>query len=231
MASKQKDKLMRDMKIAHIVVATDLSAASSFAYPYAAGFAKVFGSRVTLLYVDEISRFSLRTSQDVVDYLNRISAYHRDELEKARDWFESNDIAVEVTTLDGRPSQRILEFAGESEADLLVVAKHGVRGLERMLFGSTSKRVVRKANLPVLVVQPDATADDSAEVIAYVRLLATTDYSADSKRGLKATLLLADKLNAHVKLVNVARVPATSGLPAEVDSLYSDKVEATFCKQ
>ena len=58
---------MRGIRFKHIVVATDLSAASAATYSHAAGLAQVFDARVSLVYVDELAAFSLRTSQQVVD--------------------------------------------------------------------------------------------------------------------------------------------------------------------
>jgi nucleotide-binding universal stress UspA family protein len=43
--------------------------------------------------------------------------------------------------------------AREWEADLVVVATHGRRGLGRVLLGSGAEQVIRQAPVPVLVVR------------------------------------------------------------------------------
>lgn len=68
----------------------------------------------------------------------------------------------------GRPAQEILAVAAEVGADIIFIGSHGVKGLERLLLGSVSERVVREAHCAVLVArertypqvarQPTATA-------------------------------------------------------------------------
>jgi nucleotide-binding universal stress UspA family protein len=54
----------------------------------------------------------------------------------------------------GEPTHEILKLCSELEADLLVVGTHDASGLERLLLGSISERLVRKAPCAVLVVRP-----------------------------------------------------------------------------
>ncbi len=44
----------------------------------------------------------------------------------------------------------INEFVRANEVDLIVMGTHGLSGLDRMLLGSTTERVVRIASCPVL---------------------------------------------------------------------------------
>jgi nucleotide-binding universal stress UspA family protein len=60
---------------------------------------------------------------------------------------------VEYTVLRGIPHEGILKFAQEKNIDLIVIATHGRKGLDRFLFGSTAEKVVRYAPCPVLTVR------------------------------------------------------------------------------
>ena len=53
----------------------------------------------------------------------------------------------------GRPADEILMLCREVGADLVFVGSHGLTGLERLLLGSVSERVVREALCPVMVVR------------------------------------------------------------------------------
>lgn len=66
---------------------------------------------------------------------------------------ESVDFRVEMCV--GRDYQKILAFAAENSADLIVMGRHGHSALESVLFGNVTEKVVRKAACPVLVVPPD----------------------------------------------------------------------------
>ena len=53
----------------------------------------------------------------------------------------------------GTPWRRICEIADEDSFDLIVLATHGLTGLEHLLIGSVAERVVGRAPCPVLTVK------------------------------------------------------------------------------
>lgn len=59
----------------------------------------------------------------------------------------------------GKPANEILDLASEVGADLIFIGSHGKTGVERLLLGSVSERVVREAKCPVLVARPKTYAD------------------------------------------------------------------------
>lgn len=69
-----------------------------------------------------------------------------------------------VVVADGRPLDVIL--AQSADADLLVLGTHGRRGPSRWWLGSVAERVVRAADVPVLVTRAEATP--AAELFARV---------------------------------------------------------------
>jgi nucleotide-binding universal stress UspA family protein len=70
----------------------------------------------------------------------------------------------------GEPAEEIIRVADEAYADLIVIGTHGRSGIERLLLGSVSERVVRHAGCPVLVMRPKrapASAEADADADAY----------------------------------------------------------------
>jgi len=53
----------------------------------------------------------------------------------------------------GKAVPEILGLAGEVGAELIIVGSHGMTGIERMLLGSTSERIVREAHCTVEVAR------------------------------------------------------------------------------
>lgn len=51
----------------------------------------------------------------------------------------------------GTPHAEILAYADEHDVDLLVMGTHGQTGLDRVLLGSVTDKVVRQTERPVLV--------------------------------------------------------------------------------
>lgn len=56
----------------------------------------------------------------------------------------------------GMADDVVMEFAEESEAPLVVMSSHGHSGVTRLLLGSTTERLLRRAPCPVLVTHPNA---------------------------------------------------------------------------
>ena len=54
----------------------------------------------------------------------------------------------------GEPGREILQLANDLEADMIVVGTHAKKAIERMLVGSVSVSVVKKAHCPVVVARP-----------------------------------------------------------------------------
>ena len=64
-----------------------------------------------------------------------------------------NGVKVEPQVLAGVPDEAIAACAETQGADLIVVGSHGRTGLDRILVGSVSERVIGRARCPVLVVR------------------------------------------------------------------------------
>lgn len=52
----------------------------------------------------------------------------------------------------GDPADTIVKFSEDVDADIVVMGVHGRKGLDRILHGSVSEKVVRESDVPVLTV-------------------------------------------------------------------------------
>ncbi len=68
--------------------------------------------------------------------------------------YESGD--VEYVVSEGDPRQAVVDIARRERAELIAMATHSRRGVERLLLGSVAERVVRTAHVDVLAVPPKA---------------------------------------------------------------------------
>lgn len=59
-----------------------------------------------------------------------------------------------VENLTGRAADTIVKEASKYKADVIVMGTHGRRGFKRLVLGSDAERVVCRAPVPVLLVQP-----------------------------------------------------------------------------
>lgn len=94
-------------------------------------------------------------------------------------------------------------------ADLVVLGSQGCRGLPRMVLGSVAERVVRMATVPVLTVHPsDHVAILAGGMDRFRHVLAPTDFSEASRRGVDTATELAAQLDAALTVVHVQPQPS-----------------------
>ena len=76
-------------------------------------------------------------------------------VQKIKESLSGSNIKVSCIVEEGRPEQVIIDNAKESGADLIVMGTHGRTGVERILLGSVSERVIGQAECPVLLIKAD----------------------------------------------------------------------------
>jgi nucleotide-binding universal stress UspA family protein len=77
---------------------------------------------------------------------------------------------------------------------------HGRNGFERLLLGSVTEKVLRKAACPVMAVPPPAV---SAGKLPYTRLLCPVDFSDSSEAALRFASSLAEEADARLTILHV----------------------------
>jgi nucleotide-binding universal stress UspA family protein len=141
----------------HILLPVDGSSSAQLATEKAAGLAKAFGSRVTAIYVIDPypftgvgSDFAYGQSQ----YISAATSEANTALHAAQEALSKAGVNVATAVVEGHViAKGILQTAANSGADLIVMGSHGRRGLEKLILGSVTQRVVSQAHVPVLVVR------------------------------------------------------------------------------
>ncbi|MDO9374845.1 MAG: universal stress protein [Bacteroidota bacterium] len=63
-----------------------------------------------------------------------------------------NDDSIQVIVGDGDCADAILETANEIGADVIVLGSHSRRGLDKILMGSISEKVLNHTSIPLLMI-------------------------------------------------------------------------------
>ncbi len=136
-----------------ILVGVDFSAPSRMALARARDLAERLGARLEVVHVVERLKPALPFSSK-----NRetVRGLQREIAERARErlthFVGSSGASVRTRVLTGVADRALLAYAERSRADLVVLANRGHSALEELLIGSTAERVLRHAQLPVLLV-------------------------------------------------------------------------------
>jgi len=138
-------------KLENVAIAYDFSEVADAMLQFAKEFLKPFGAKVTLIHVEEELDFPLLKKLGI-DIIPQIREKKGEKLNLLKEEFEKNGLPCEVVYIEERdPVEGILEVLQRGNFDMVMVANKGLSGLKRILMGSVSLEVLRKAHIPVFV--------------------------------------------------------------------------------
>jgi nucleotide-binding universal stress UspA family protein len=139
-----------------ILAPTDLSRLSRPAVRYALEVGLEQGSEVIVYHI--VSEDGDWFGKD--DRLNPASALVPEQKERLHEFVRENfaDLIGKVRITEvveaGVPYNKIVTKAEEERVDLIVMSTHGRTGLEQIMLGSVTAKVVARASCPVLSIRP-----------------------------------------------------------------------------
>ncbi len=91
----------------------------------------------------------------------------------------------------------ILKHSGHFHHDFIVTGSSGTRGGVRELLGSNVEKIVRKADVPVIVVK------DEKVTFPFNNIVFVSDFLEDVSEAFKQVISIAEKCGAHLHLLRV----------------------------
>jgi nucleotide-binding universal stress UspA family protein len=138
-----------------ILCPIDYSDASAGALRYAAAIAEHFVTRLIVLTVEDPLLTTALDLRSGVHWTREASQAEMATFAKAT--FGDDTATLRMCEYDvavGKPPVEILRVARERSCDLIVMSSHGLTGVRKLFFGSTTERVLRETTIPVLVTPP-----------------------------------------------------------------------------
>ncbi|ATE61192.1 universal stress protein [Thauera sinica] len=144
----------------HILVPTDGSGISHVAEDNAIEFARLTGAALTFIHVmpeppfpvtdfTESGHVDMKRKQEFVDHETEAG---RRIIAQALDKAQARGLAAAAVTETGAsPHQAIIAAAERLGCDLIFMASHGRKGLQALLIGSETQKVLTHCKVPVLV--------------------------------------------------------------------------------
>jgi nucleotide-binding universal stress UspA family protein len=135
------------MQMSKILFPTDFSHTGDAALALATSLARDSGATLLILHVEEPP-----IAYGGGEMYYGIPEPAREDLERMLDEVCPVDPGVphEHLLVNGDPATEIIRVADEQGVNLIVMGTHGRTGLTRLLMGSVSEAVVRRATCPVL---------------------------------------------------------------------------------
>jgi len=131
----------------NILTATDGSKYSDAAASEAIGIAKKCGSSLIVISV-ALSDKEIELAEDDEEVI-----LARDNVRRILKLAEKEGIKAEGVMIKGKPHEGIVDTAKQKHVDLIVMGSNGRTGIERLLMGSVTERVIGHAESAVLVVK------------------------------------------------------------------------------
>jgi nucleotide-binding universal stress UspA family protein len=182
-----------------ILVPTDFSAHAENALKVAAQIAKKNNCEIFLLHMLEVpSQMNDAITgasgiPEVMLFLQK--AKEALETTKTKNFLKGIEISAHLKF--EKAHDGILTFSKKNNIDLIVMGSHGVSGIEEMLVGSNTERVVRLSEIPVLVIKKDTTEFKTSHFVF------ASDFSKEIKSPFKKMMEFASIFDAHLHLVMI----------------------------
>ena len=143
----------------HVLLPTDGSKLSEDAIRMGVQLAKTINAKVTGFHVmPEFHVFTYKTEmlEDTKREFGRDSKAHAAQyLSVIETAAKAAGVTYEVvSSVHDHPYEAIIEVADERECDLIVMASHGRKGVQAVLLGSETQKVLTHSHVPVLVCRP-----------------------------------------------------------------------------
>jgi nucleotide-binding universal stress UspA family protein len=202
------------IELTHILTPVDFSDDSKHAMAYAIRIARWYNARVTALHV-----FVNRPAVNVIPSLYPVpmppvslESIRAELTTHARTFVAAvpaDGVAIDVVIEEATEAHReILAQAAALKADLIVMGTHGPGPLERLMLGSTTERVLRKATMCPVMVVPRRAPDRPASAPAQFReILCPVDFSEGSRAALSYAISLAEEADAQLTLLHAIELP------------------------
>ena len=197
------------LKIERILCPVDFSEFSETAYDYAHSLARHYEATLHVLHVVRSIALDpgLMASSIIENVYTHQAADAKSKIAKFAEKQAGDPVRSEITVQLGFAAASILSFAKERDTDLIVMGTHGRRGLDRLVMGSTTEQVLRKAHCPVLAIRKPVRSfvspQNPGDPVHIRKILCCVDFSEHSPRALEFALSLGMQYSAQITLLHV----------------------------
>jgi len=186
-----------------ILFPTDGSDGAAVAFDHVLDIATTHDATVHILNVADTTQGGVLNLQS--DSVDSLEEKGEQTVSEAAERAHQRGVDTVTEVARGKPYRTIVDYAETQRVNLVVMPTHGRRGLERFLLGSTTERVVRRADVPVLTLSPD---DDARITHPHQDVLVPTDGSDCANQALAIGADVAEAEGAALHLLSAIAITA-----------------------
>lgn len=136
-----------------ILLPTDGSEGAEAAISEAIGLAEQHDARVHLLYVVDTSTAAGIPQSHITNLADLLEQAGEQALAGVAQRATDRGVPIRESIQRGSVHETITDYADDNDIDVIVMGTHGRSGIDRMLLGSVTERVIKRATQPVLVIR------------------------------------------------------------------------------
>src|SRR4029077_792035 len=199
------------LKINLILCPIDFSEFSVSAYQHALSVAEHYQAKFVAQHIVELWRHPdagfVAAAELYEEYSQALRESGKEQMQEFVKKHTHDEIQPELVVQVGVAADSILSFAQLQKADVIVMGTHGRRGFDRLMLGSVTDRVMRRAPCPVLAASKPhdsvAAGKERGHVHHLSRILFCADFSENSERALKYAISATAEYDAELTLLHV----------------------------
>jgi nucleotide-binding universal stress UspA family protein len=202
--------------LSKILLPVDFSERSAAAAQHAKALAGRFGSELLLLHVLTPPQYEFGALEIGGSLLVELYRGRAEQVAAELDAFLAAELAglnTRRVVLEGDPAGKIVEFAREEGAGLIIMPTHGYGRFRRFILGSNTAKVLHDADCPVWTGVHLEQAPAPAESLRSV--LCGVDLGAQSSKTLCWAAMLAREFGARLKVIHVTAADPDLGDSSE----------------
>lgn len=150
---REREEPIAIEQVERILLPIDFSEHSKVALRHGREIAAAYGARLQLLHVVEKPLNPPFYGAAVVELTPEMEGKAKRAMEELEADVAGPKVDSEIHVIEGRAARDIVDFAERHDSDLIVIGTHGLTGLQHLLLGSATEKVVRTAPCPVFTVK------------------------------------------------------------------------------
>lgn len=219
------------MNMKRILVPVDFSKEAECAAKVAASIARKTGAEIYLLHMLELpvatidpAEMTSVSSEPQTIYFMKMAREKFQKFEQ-KPFFKGLKVVENIQFHHAFAG--IIEESKRQKIDLIVMGSQGASGLKEMFIGSNTEKVVRRSEVPVLVIK-QGTDDFKVEDIIF-----GSDFSLDNKKSFQKVIDFAKIFEARIHLLYVNTIHnfnTTKEIEKRMEEFIEDFKMPTFTK-